>query len=326
MRFISVLLLAAAIGGCSTSPSPMTPATAEEAEVLARELDVRLHNKDVAGDLFSYDAQVDIAAKTFKVGGPGDWFHRSVAANSAKKALRATPVTTALLPYLQEGHLVELLRVRTTAAGQTSALFHYFSPTEGLGYLELVVAKIDGVPRFVDYIPLTTCEPHVASVMAAGMAAGRDRGLLENNVVSTVMENRSTTGFVDGVKAGRYAEAMLAYDEMPAEMQSQRAMLALRLVAAKKLGEPRLGAAIAALRAQTTDPRCNELLAIDAFFEAGNYTAVLNSIDLIDTAVGGDPLLDVLRMGVARTTGDVERTKALAAKFMPRFPSIVVEL
>ena len=287
---------------------------------MARTLDARLHTSDSGADLFSFDAQIDAVADTVETSGFSGLFHRFIVKRTAKKELRKLSPLSPLVQYLDQGGVAELLRMSTTPTGEPTALFHYYSPQGGLGYIELVVAKIDGVPRFVDFIPIMTCERHVRAVVEGGMSSSGKSGVFGEHAVGVFLDAERMTALNKATAEGRWADAMAAYDALSPRLQNERAMMTLRFTIATKLGEPELSEAVAALRASTTNPRCAGLLAVDPLFTAGQYAEVLQSIDIVDTAVGGDPLLDVLRIAALDNTDRGEEAEALRARLRTRFP------
>ncbi len=178
------------------------------------------------------------------------------------------------------------------------------------------MARVDGVVCFVDMVPSSTCDPYVASVVRMGMTAA------DAHTISVVSETVHMQRLADHVKAGEWEPALKAYEVLPAALQLEQPVLLLRLAAASRVGGQALVDAVAAIRLGVTEPLCASLLAIDPQFTARDYRGVLDSVDALDVAVGGDPLLDMLRISSLDGLGQAEQAREAAARFEKNFPTI----
>ena len=105
-------------------------------------------------------------------------------------------------------------------------------------------------------------------------------------------------------RAGRADDALARWEELPALARRQKTMLLLRVrIAAEAGGSPYESALAAFLEAFPDDPAA-DLLSIDRLLLEGDYAGALAHVERLDSKVGGDPYLDVLRADLHLLAGD----------------------
>lgn len=129
--------------------------------------------------------------------------------------------------------------------------------------------------------------------------------------------------FGQAVSAGKWKEALTLYDQLPAELQKEKYLLTLRLIAAQKIDEETYLAALEALRANYPDDPSLCLHAIDYYFLKKDKEKAAAAFATLDAAVGGDAQLDNLQASLLIATQDYDAALPILARGLEREPEMV---
>ncbi len=206
-----------------------------------------------------------------------------------------------LVKAVAQGGSYNLLRVHRKD-GRPLALFRLHLPhMGGVNYHDLaLVRSLDGQVRMVDWYIFLAGE-EMTQILRRGFieaAAHDSRGLIErlqgkdNAYIKNLDKIKQ---MIADMRAGRPQAVMDAFHKLPPEMQIDRTVLIVRLQAAQALGDKEYAAAIADFEKHCSDEAAVYLLSIDGYTLRKQYDHVLESIDRLDTLLGGDPYLDFLR-------------------------------
>ena len=294
---VVVCVIGITVAASCTADPIVTTATDIEAETLGRAIEASIaKGEQMPDDVYAIGIGVDRAAQLVDTHDWRKWFRLRAVARAAKKAKPAT----VLVDVKQRGGSVEMLRVRKLGA-ETSVLFHYRTKPGGVGYLDLVIADVDGAARVIDWRTSSTCILGSQQTLETGLDAIDDG---ETDPVKRLSDGFDAAAGVrkltDDVKREAWASALADYDALPDRLQRDRAILLLRLAAATHVSQDATVRAKRALRERTSEPECRALLSIDVALADADVTAATHAVDELDQAVGGDPWLAPLRASIAR--------------------------
>jgi tetratricopeptide (TPR) repeat protein len=113
---------------------------------------------------------------------------------------------------------------------------------------------------------------------------------------------------------GKPAEALKVFHGLPESLQKEKNALVLRLQAGSKVSPKESMDALEALRkAYPGDPSIG-VVSLDPLFLAKKYDEVIEAVDDLDKALGGDPFLHSFRASVYLEKGDLDKARASAKK------------
>lgn len=110
------------------------------------------------------------------------------------------------------------------------------------------------------------------------------------------------------------------FGELPLVLQRDHSVQMLRLQTALARGETEFSGALTRFRGMFPDSLAGELFAVNAWLQLERPAGALEAIDRIETAVGGDPYLHVMRADVHYRAGELaaaERASRAAIKDDP---------
>ncbi len=242
--------------------------------------------------------------------------------------LRSTaPVGGAVLRLVQDGGRFRFLRAGSRG-GAWTPIFRCITAEGGVAYQEVFLRR-DGTGRIriVDLYAVSMGERMTESVRRlliqsslAGPAgvgdrtAGGDAPLRE---FVTSLQRLS-----EAVQQGRWRAAMDIYAALPEPMRKERVTLMLRFRAAQGLDDAEQQACLADFQRWFPSDPCLDLLAVDSHVTAGRHKEAIACLDRVDTSVGGDPYLGVLRGNVHLLAGDPVRARISAARAAKEEPTL----
>ena len=290
-------------GPKSSDASPGEPAGDVEARAFAEAFEKTVMSSDMAAVRTAIDiaalnrrvlAKLDIPEET-RIGAE---FSLASSTGAAVVSLFAVGQ-----PAIEQGARFRLLHLRRDGAEQW-ALYRLVARDGGILYFDcLLMRHADGKVRIDNVYPFQMgemmseylhrflaigFENWAKASQAARAEAANDGARLGNAILETV--NRT--------KAGRYQEALDVCLGLPDRFQKEKAVLAVRIQAARGVGGKPYDDAIRAYRKEFPGARNMDLIMIDAYFAHKLYDRALASIDGLDHTLGGDPYLDTLRANV----------------------------
>ncbi|MGD9720930.1 MAG: hypothetical protein AB7O59_23555 [Pirellulales bacterium] len=234
-----------------------------------------------------------------------------------------------ILRSISDGGSFRLLRLRLKD-GQPRALYRMLLANGGgVNYIDvLFVRSADGQPRMGDMFMFIVGED-LSQSLRRTFAAGMEHQ--NRNVVARLTGQESAyirnmpkiMEMTRAVSSGNHAAALAAYRSMDEEVQTNKQVLALRLRAAQGTNdEEYLEAIRAMLKHFGKDPSIH-LVLIDSYALRGAHQKMLESVDALDAALGGDPYLNVMRANAYLLMKDLPAARKAADAAMRDLPDMV---
>jgi len=111
---------------------------------------------------------------------------------------------------------------------------------------------------------------------------------------------------VECLREERFPELLEHIAELPPSLREDKSIMLIAINAASNCGPERYKLAVEDFRrVHPKDPSMN-LMSIDHYYLKGRYDQALNSIDWLESLLGGDPYLHVLRAGLFMEQGKIE--------------------
>lgn len=214
------------------------------------------------------------------------------------------------------GGSYKLLRI-TPDAQHPKLLFRLLTPQGGLNYHEFTLTK-RGAYQIDDLYVFATGEPLSVTLHRSGLPVlvDAEKGTLEKLLTgeSDYMANLpKIQQFTQNVLAGNAVAAMQIYRQLPKSLQEDKAMMMLRLRATMRdvNGKEYNDTMLDFKRLYPGDP-CLNLVLLDYYFNQKQYDKVRECLISIETRVGKDPYLDVLRSSSYNMEGNFDEALKLA--------------
>jgi hypothetical protein len=230
----------------------------------------------------------------------------------------------------QAGGNFDYLRARQSR-GRQSILFRMIQPagSGGVGYFEFIPQRsADGKIRAVDIYVFSSGEFLATTLRNAllPIVANESRSFLDKLIAG---ERDYVTDFPQLVtmstliNQGKMKEALAIVKGLKPETKKQKVVLLNRLRAAQRTDENEYSAVLDDFRKFYSQDPCLELLLIDYYTLKKNYARLNQSIDRLDKSVGGDPYLNVMRVGVKTIEGDYKEARAAAYRGIKEEPTLI---
>ena len=334
---VSLFWLIASVGGCrpprDTRPAvavvPASVAAAPkltEAQCLqfaqALELAVAEQDHQHLAVVFDWNARFDQALAGL---GRSPRFRESMLAGFRRGIEKSGGVLYQLGISPEHGNRYELLRVRRERTGW-EAVFRVQGADGSLNYHELRLGLDGRAVCVTDMYGYATGELLSASLrrLALSAAAHEDRSPLDRALgreLLLVKHIDTYQAVLQSLRDGDSEGVLRAYRRLPTELQSDKILLVARLTAAGQLGlQEEAEAAVETLAAEYPGDDCLNLMAIDYYTAREEYEKALSAIGRVNSAVGGDPMLEVAAANVHLAAGDNERAARSAAQIIERHP------
>lgn len=120
-------------------------------------------------------------------------------------------------------------------------------------------------------------------------------------------------------------DVALAFSEMkklPKDILDQKVVLLMLLTMGSDLGEDSLNLAADIFRKQYPNDPLVELKVLDYSYKTQDTTKVFNALARLDTKLGGDVYLDVLKAAILKSEGQSKRAKNLLANALKKNPKL----
>ena len=208
-----------------------------------------------------------------------------------------------VLTAMEGGGTYSFLRLKTDG-GATRALFRLLPAAGGLNYHELVIERRDGKLRIVDILIYITGDLLTDTVrrMYVKGAAEVNKGLLDKLGGSDqllVKYGHLLEKMGAQVREGKPKEALTSWGLMPEELQKEKLVMTLRVMAAGQIDDEEVYLrAIDAFQKAYPRDTAVDLIAFDGYFLRKKWEETFKTVDRLDQRLGGDPFLEVLRGNV----------------------------
>ncbi len=246
----------------------------------------------------------------------------------ARDATRQNGFGQQLHRNVTAGGSYKLLRVRT-AGGQQRALFRMVSPDGAVNYHEFLLARFpDGVGMEDVYIHATG-EPLSQSMrrlLLPALAAGPGGVRLKGRDDEYAKHMATFQALAQAVQQRRFADAVAEYNRLPQKLRDDKFVLVIYLQALAPDGpdgDKNYLAALERFRQLYPEDVAAEFISIDYHYLKKQYAEVLKGIDRLDTAVGGDPYLDLMRAGALVEMKRFRDARAAIERAIKAEPTVV---
>jgi tetratricopeptide (TPR) repeat protein len=333
MLVLAAGLFAAGCGKKNASPETVTPAPAvvqfgppptdEEAREFATQLERAMKAKDSAA-----------VTKLLRV---EDLFVRSVSdlgldqksQQSFMAGVRSAGIARfgdQFVAEVEKGAKYSFIRVRTINS-RSRVLFRFLGD-DGLNYHEFLVARYpDGQIGAEDIHIMLTGEMFSQSIrrLLMRLRAEQDRGLLarlKGTDQAFTKYAQQVQSMANAVKSGRPADALATYRQLPPELQRDKTIQLLSVLAGKDVGDDEYITAVSAFRRDHPADPAVDLLSIDYHLLKKQYDEAIKSVDQLDKAIGGDPYLFAMRANIQSEAGRFDQARSSAERAVKELPTM----
>jgi tetratricopeptide (TPR) repeat protein len=249
-----------------------------------------------------------------------------------KSALnRETGLSGQIIKNSQQGGTFSFLRNRENHDRRV-ILFRLIQPltTGGIvSYFEFVPGKsTDGEIRATDLFVLSSSEFFSETLRRSvlPLVADESRTFLDKLMTGERDFIRDLPKFIEvsqHINQGKMKEALGLIQKMHPETRKQKVVLLMRLRAAQQVDETDYAATIEEYRKLYPNDPGLDLLSIQYYTAKKNFAQALACVDRIETAVGGDPYLDVIRASINDLRGNHKEARRLARRAVVKEPTLV---
>lgn len=239
------------------------------------------------------------------------------------------PFAASIVMALQGGGSYRFLRVREID-GQRRVLFRLLMPNDGgVNYHDITVGVDDsGRARAVDIYVYLTGEPVSQTFrrLLIPMAASMNRGVLdrlggeEQLLVKHLQDIQTIT---QAVQSGHHQIALERFGQLPKKLQEEKSLQILHINAAQSADESVYIAAIEEMQRLFPNDPSMEMMLIDGHFMKKEWDKAIESVDRLDARLGGDPYLEVMRVGVLLEQGKADEALSRAQKAAGALPKLI---
>lgn len=208
----------------------------------------------------------------------------------------------------------QLLRTRTGQNGVRQALFRLNSD-DGINYHRFDLIRNNSNKIVCGDIYIYTTGEYYSTTIRRVMLpiiAHETRSIMdrlsgtENAVVKYLPQMQQMQ---KAIQRGDGASAIRVFKTLPEELKKAKFVLLLRMNAAPAAGESEYMAAMEDFRKYHPNDLCLDFIGIDYFLLREEYDECYACIDRLDKAVGGDPVLALLRAPILRQQGQYAKAR-----------------
>lgn len=322
-----MFVTAASAAAQPRSAGPADRLEVEECRKCAAVFGRLLHDGDVrrAGGLLDWDGILGRATEGFPAGSQLDAARAEFAREFGDKVRQSGGLAAQVAAVIKQGGDYRLLAVESIG-GPPRARFRLLLP-DGAGFNYHLLAfhrDASGEVRIRDVYDALTGEflsqtlrraflPFLAKAGVSGLGSADVLALKHADDLSRLAELG---------RQQQFAESLELLRGLPAELQSEKHLLLLRVQAAQWVGETEFNAAVAEFDRQFPDDASAHLLSLDGLVLKENYDRALSSVDRIDRLMGGDPYLHVVRAGIHYQAGRPAEAEDAARRAIAAEPTL----
>jgi tetratricopeptide (TPR) repeat protein len=243
---------------------------------------------------------------------------------------RETGLSGQIVKNSQAGGTFDFLRVREDKNRQ-AILFRLIQPAEagGVAYFEFIPEKsADGKIRATDIYVFSSGE-FLSEMLRRGVLpiiANENRTFLdkllsgERDYISDLPKFTETAQLVS---EGKMKEALALIHAMKPGTKKQKVVFLMRLRAAQAIDENEYAATLDEYRKLFPKDPGLDLLSISYYTTKKDFKQALECINRVESAVGGDPYLNVTRAALCDVQGKHDEAKQLARKAATEEPTLL---
>ncbi len=199
--------------------------------------------------------------------------------------------------------------MRVTRQSPPRSLVRFDLKDRGFSYCEFVLAKdATGRTRAVDWYQIATGDLMSVTLGGIGQLFGEDPGLIERLLGA----RPDTTSLVklrrigELQRAGKYAEALDVYKQLPGPIANSRIMLTARASAAALAQRTdEYHAALEKLAQHYSSDPGTAFMLMDHYFKQQDMPKLLKAIDAVEQRVGADGITSIIRSNAYYQAKDV---------------------
>ncbi len=234
----------------------------------------------------------------------------SIVAGTKALSTRPTSIAAGLASTARRGRF-RLLHVHRQG-DQQRALFR-LNEVDGIDYLDLILVRsADGKVRIGDLYEYVKCEQTSEGFRRQCLRLACQKPEMLAKLSSADREFVDHAEMIEKMRqlaaSGQFRQMLDTYQQLPETLKSQPDIICLRLIAAGR-GEGNFDDVLRAYRAARPDNPGLELFLLEYYGshqQLDNYAA---SLERLDKAVGGDPLLDAYRAAWNLDKGNLAAAK-----------------
>jgi hypothetical protein len=243
---------------------------------------------------------------------------------------RETGLSGQIVKNSRAGGTFDFLRIREDKNRQ-AILFRLIQPAGagGVAYFEFMPEKsADGKIRASDIYVFSSGE-FLSEMLRRGVLpiiANENRTFLdklvsgERDYISDLPKFSETAQLIG---EGKMKEALALIQGMKPETKKQKAVFLLRLRAAQAIDENEYAATLDEYRKLFPKDPGLDLLSISYYTTKKDFNQALECINRVESAVGGDPYLNVTRAALCDVQGKHDEAKRLARKAAEEEPTLL---
>jgi hypothetical protein len=268
-----------------------------------------------------YDKLLDwdllLAVATRKT--PRTPFQKSFTTDFLKSVRGAEGMGSKILQAVQQGGSYTAIRIREQGPFQR-ILFRFLLPeNRGLNYHEYVVTKTDtGKVLAVDMYVFTQGLLMSDFVRRGYLFAAAKEPNITNGLDDAekfMVKHAAALGAISN--ASNRNEAAIVrqlFPKLPAEAQKDKTALLNYFAACRTSSESDMKSALGLIETNFGKESIAGIQGIDTYVLLKQWEDSLKAIELLDSFVGGDPYLKIMRANVLEQSGDLQSAKALVQK------------
>ncbi len=291
-----------------------------------------LSARDEACDLSAYDRAVDIESLVGKaLRGidltPG--FLRGIVEGATQSMNLGGQICTSIK---RSGGSFKLLHLRPQS-GRFRAMFRIIYGSGGFNYHDLLLHVEEAGKVVIEDVFLFSSGEWLSATLRRGFLPAIaelgevDQAGLDGQESEYLKALEQVRQAAELFQQGETKKALEVHDSLPRAVRSTRNMMLQRLFIASELSEEEDGdqlyrqALMDISESFPNDPAL-DILMIDRYVFAEDYSKVLELVDRVDLAVGGDPYLDLLRANMNVAMGDPAAARQHAQRLIQAEPDL----
>lgn len=213
-----------------------------------------------------------------------------------------------------------------TVDGQKRAMFRVVMTDGSLNYLDMILAIRPGpLVKAVDIYVVAAGEQMSQTIrriylMSAAQInpsllqrlSGRDGDFVKNMERIAEMTQQ--------FQAGNGGAALSAYRQLPQSMRDEKSMMLIATQAASLVSDNEYLSMLEEFRRVHANDACSDIISIDYYFMRKEFDQALECINRLDTAIGGDPYLNIHRAQLMVERGELDEARKLCESSIETAP------
>lgn len=200
--------------------------------------------------------------------------------------------------------------------GETRALCRFYSIEGGVTYIDFIFHRDKaGKVRAADFHSVMTGErmSETMEKIMMELASSMNPSFMErlSGEQSLLAKHLTDIKNVRAMATASPGAAMTFFKKLPAELQTRKELMMMRIQIASELDESEYLSALQDFRNRFPNDPAAALHSIDFFILQEEYSQAITSIDKLDRMVGGDQALDALKAAVHQMNGETEKSVQL---------------